>query len=89
MSLKRIGQAGRAPLPIHHWKRWIAIISSKRKSARSHYAALWPDILTDDPRSTRFVVRGTPPGEDREIEVVCRFLPSGLLRIITVYEVKE
>jgi hypothetical protein len=47
------------------------------------------DILTDDPRGTRFVVRGTPPGEDREIEVVCRFLPSGLLRIITVYEVKE
>ena len=33
--------------------------------------------LTDDPRGIRFVVRGTPPDEDREVEVVCRFLPSG------------
>lgn len=41
--------------------------------------------LTDDPRGIRFVVRGTPTDKDIEIEVVCRFLPSGLLRIITAY----
>ena len=45
--------------------------------------------LTDDPRGSRFVVRGKTHEGDREIEVVCRFLPSGLLRIITVYESAE
>ena len=50
---------------------------------------LLADELTDDPRGVRFVVRGLPPNEDREVEVVCRFLPSGLLRIITVYAVEE
>lgn len=45
--------------------------------------------LTDDPRSTRFVVRGTASDEAREVEVVCRVLPSGLLRIITVYQLEE
>ena len=39
--------------------------------------------LTDDPRGIRFVLLGSPRGKD--IEVVCRFLPSGLLRIVTVY----
>ena len=42
--------------------------------------------LVDDPRGVRFVVRGTPQGSDIEIDVVCRFLPSGLSRIITVYQ---
>lgn len=45
--------------------------------------------LTDDPRGIRFVVRGTTQNKDRELEVVCRFLPSGLLRIITVYQLEE
>ncbi len=45
--------------------------------------------LTDDPRGIRFVVRGTTSNKDCEIEVVCRFLPSGLLRIITVYKLEE
>ncbi|MGH9833997.1 MAG: DUF4258 domain-containing protein [Blastocatellia bacterium] len=45
--------------------------------------------LTDDPRGTRFVVRGQAQDEAAEIEVVCRFLPSGMLRIITVYAVEE
>lgn len=40
--------------------------------------------LADDPRGLRFVVRGMPKGLGREIEVVCRFLASGLLRIVTV-----
>jgi hypothetical protein len=39
--------------------------------------------LTDDPRGPRFVVR------DGETEVICRFLSSGRLRIITVYVVEE
>lgn len=41
--------------------------------------------LTDDPRGTRFVVCGALSDKDIEVEVVCRFLPSGLMRIITVY----
>ena len=41
--------------------------------------------LAGDLRGSRFVVRGTPRRSDRAIEVVCRFLPSGMLRIITVY----
>lgn len=45
--------------------------------------------LTDNPRGIRFVVRWTPQNDDREVEVVCRFLPSGLLRIITVYTLEE
>ncbi len=39
--------------------------------------------LTDDPRGIRFVVRGVSYGV--EVEVVCRFLLSGLMRIVTVY----
>lgn len=45
--------------------------------------------LTDDPRGVRCVVRGTLATKERDVEVVCRFLPSGLLRIITVYEPEE
>ena len=45
--------------------------------------------LTDDPRGIRFVVGGILNDDDREVEVVCRFLPSGLLRIITAYMLEE
>jgi hypothetical protein len=45
-------------------------------------------ILTSDLRGNRYVVRGTAQDE-REIEVVCRFLASGKLRILTVYAVEE
>lgn len=45
--------------------------------------------LTDDPRGIRFVVRGRACDQNREVEVVCRFLPSGFLRIITVYQLGE
>ena len=45
--------------------------------------------LTDDPRGGRFVVCGQVQNETAEIEVVCRFLPSGILRIITVYAIEE
>lgn len=45
-------------------------------------------ILTDDPRGNRHVVRGKTQDE-REIEVVCRFLASEKLRILTVYALEE
>lgn len=45
-------------------------------------------ILTNDPRGNRYVVRGKARDE-REIEVVCRFLVSGKLRILTVYALEE
>jgi hypothetical protein len=41
--------------------------------------------LVRDPRGARLVVRGTPERSEGPVEVVCRFLPSGRLRIITVY----
>ncbi len=40
--------------------------------------------LTHDPRGIRYVLCG-PARDGREINVVCRFLDSGKLRIITVY----
>ncbi len=40
--------------------------------------------LTKDPRGNRYVVLGRT--EDKtDAEVICRLLPSGKLRIITVY----
>lgn len=45
--------------------------------------------LTDDPRGIRFVILGTPELRDTPVEVVCRFLPSGLMRIITAYVLEE
>ena len=45
-------------------------------------------ILTNDPRGNRYVVRGKAQ-DGKEIEVVCRFLASGKLRILTVYALEE
>jgi hypothetical protein len=45
--------------------------------------------LTDDPRGSRYVLRGMCSGHPNEVEVVCRLLPSGMLRVITVYTVEE
>ena len=45
--------------------------------------------LTGDPRGTRFVVRGLAVDKETGVEVVCRFLSSAILRIITVYAVEE
>ena len=45
--------------------------------------------LTDDPRGTRLVVRGPSADRELQIEIVCRFLPSSTLRIITVYAVED
>jgi hypothetical protein len=41
----------------------------------------------DDPRGTRYVIRGVV--DNQEVEVVCRFLASDILWVITVYVVKE
>jgi len=51
-----------------------------------HHVLLHGDIvakLTEDERGMRLVIRGISVG--KEIEVVCRFLSSGWLRIITTY----
>ena len=45
--------------------------------------------LRGDPRGLRFVVRGRAPARHDEVEVVCRFLPSRKMRIITVYRVED
>lgn len=45
--------------------------------------------MTDDPRGPRYVLRGLAPSTRQEGEVVCRFLPSGILRIITAYLLDE
>jgi Domain of unknown function (DUF4258) len=45
--------------------------------------------FTDDRRGTRFIVRGLATDNEKEVETVCRFLPSGILRIITVYVIEE
>ena len=45
--------------------------------------------LADDPRGLRFILRGQAQNEDTEIEVVCRFMSSGILRIITAYVIEE
>jgi hypothetical protein len=41
-------------------------------------------VLTGDPRGVRYVVGGKAR-DGRKLEIVCRFLSSGKLRIITVY----
>ncbi|MDE0481459.1 MAG: DUF4258 domain-containing protein [Candidatus Poribacteria bacterium] len=43
--------------------------------------------LTHDPRGIRYVLSG-PARDGREINVVCRILDSGKLRIITVYAIR-
>jgi hypothetical protein len=43
--------------------------------------------LTGDRRGRRHVVRGEIEGA--AVEVVCRFVPSGMLRIVTVYMLDE
>jgi len=45
--------------------------------------------LTGDQRGPRFVLRGLAIDNETQVEVICRFLPSAILRIITVYAVNE
>ena len=44
--------------------------------------------FTRDPRGTRYEVAGDT-GDGRCARVVCRFLPSGVLLVITAYEDEE
>jgi hypothetical protein len=44
--------------------------------------------LTQDPRGERYVIGG-PSLDGREARVVCRFLPSGKLRVITAWALEE
>jgi hypothetical protein len=45
-------------------------------------------VLTDDPRGTRFVVVGTACDEATPVGVVARWVEQDQLLIITVYEIK-
>ena len=45
--------------------------------------------LTGDQRGPRFILRGFAIDNETQVEVICRFLPSAILRIITVYAVDE
>ena len=46
-------------------------------------------ILTDDPRGERFIVRCFLTHVGYNVDVVCRLLLSGQLRIVTAYRVSE
>ncbi len=92
MGIKRIRRAireGRYEFTIHALEE---MDEDDLDEADVRQAILRGDVITevtDDPRGTRFVARGTTRNQDREIEVVCRFLPSGLLRIVTAYQLEE
>jgi hypothetical protein len=92
MGLKRIRRAireGRYEFTVHALEE---MDEDDLDETDVRYAILHGEIsseLTDDPRGVRFVVCGTTHDQDRALEVVCRFLPSGLLRIITVYQIEE
>jgi hypothetical protein len=92
MGLKRIRRAireGRYEFTVHALEE---MDEDDLDEMDVRFAILRGDViseLTDDPRGLRFVIRGTAQDEERELDVVCRFLPSGLLRIITVYKIDE
>ncbi len=92
MGIKRIRRAireGRYEFTVHALEE---MDEDDLDTKDVQYAVLHGEIsaeLTDDPRGIRFVVGGTTRLQDREMEVVCRFLPSGLLRIITVYQMEK
>ena len=45
-------------------------------------------ILTADPRGTRYVVTGTATDQETPVGVVMRFVEHDQLLVITVYEIK-
>jgi hypothetical protein len=47
------------------------------------------NTLTGDSRGMRYVLRGAPVSGGTEIEIVCRFTRSAILRIVTVYAIEE
>ena len=46
------------------------------------------EVLTHDPRGTRFVVVGSATDEKTPVAVVARFVENDQLLVITVYEIK-
>ena len=46
------------------------------------------EVLTRDPRGTRYVVVGTACDQSTPVGVVVRFVEHGQLLVITVYEIK-
>lgn len=92
MGIKRIRRA------IREWRYEFTVHALEEmdeddlEESDVRFAILHGEIsseLTDDPRGIRFVVLGSTEDHTRSLEVVCRFLPSGLLRIITVYQIGE
>lgn len=89
MGIKRIRRAireGRYEFTVHALEE---MDEDDLDESDVKYGVLHGEIsseLTDDPRGIRFVVLGKTQDLARSLEVVCRFLPSGLLRIITVYQ---
>jgi hypothetical protein len=87
LSVRRIRSAireGRYELTTHALEEMDdddLTLADLRALRRGRLAA----TLTDDPRGPRFVVRAVVRGGAREFELVVRFLPSGVLRIVTVY----
>ena len=92
MGIKRIRRAireGRYEFTVHALEE---MDEDDLDESDVRYGVLHGEIsseLTDDPRGMRFVVRGDMQDQIRSLEAVCRFLPSGLLRIITVYKIEE
>ena len=92
MAIKRIRRAireGRYEFTVHALEE---MDEDDLNESDVRYGILHGEIsseLTDDPRGIRFVVLGNTQDQNRSLEVVCRFLPSGLLRIITVYQIGE
>jgi len=92
MGIKRIRRAvreGRYEFTVHALEE---MDEDDLDESDVRYGILHGEIsseLTDDPRGIRFVVLGNTQDQTRSLEVVCRFLPSNLLRIITVYQLEE
>lgn len=92
MSIRRIRSAlkeGRYEYSIHALEE---MDEDHLADSDVHEAIMKGDVvakLTGDPRGARFVVRGFALDQETEVEVICRFLSSGILRIITVYAVED
>jgi len=92
MGIKRIRRAvreGRYEFTVHALEE---MDEDDLDETDVHFAILHGEIsseLTDDPRGIRFIVLGNTEDQTHALEVVCRFLPSNLLRIITVYQLEE
>jgi phosphopantetheine adenylyltransferase len=92
MSIRRIRRAareGRYEFTVHALEEMDEDDITEADVAQAIISGSLVATLTDDRRGIRFVVRGTSKDKDLDIEVVCRFLPSALMRIITVYTVED